>query len=254
MIIKNSKNLRNEKLQASCLRGMRSDANQFFFCVYIHNPYLQRTCQWEKQSWKRVYWNGLNCDLCWKSQQEHGRQHGITDGIFSALSQAHVETPLRPTPVLPYSSSTSPVPVSALLSGVSSAASGVSSAASSLSCCMQETSSFLASSTAALLCPVKRKRRNSDSLIAHWPLIAWLHIGHSFIIHSFLLKGEEPPVCIGCDELLTIEHILLTCSDLTEIRECVCLVKKKQNRRIPVSENKRRLMCRRNCLLLCPRM
>ena len=26
-------------------------------------------------------------------------------------------------------------------------------------------------------------------------------------------------MCIRCDELLTIEHILLTCSDLTEIRE-----------------------------------
>ena len=26
-------------------------------------------------------------------------------------------------------------------------------------------------------------------------------------------------MCIGCDELLTIEQILLTCSDLTEIRE-----------------------------------
>ena len=26
-------------------------------------------------------------------------------------------------------------------------------------------------------------------------------------------------MCIGCDELLTNEHILLTCSDLIEIRE-----------------------------------
>ena len=43
-------------------------------------------------------------------------------------------------------------------------------------------------------------------------------------------------MCIGCDELLTIEHILLTCSDLIEIRECVCLMKKKRNRRIPVSK------------------
>ena len=44
--------------------------------------------------------------------------------------------------------------------------------------------------------------------------MARLHIGHSFITHSFLLKGEEPPVCIG-----TIECILLTCSDLIKIRE-----------------------------------
>ena len=46
-----------------------------------------------------------------------------------------------------------------------------------------------------------------------------MHIGHSFLTHSFLLKGEEPPVCVGCDKRLTIKHILLTCSDFTEIRE-----------------------------------
>ena len=49
--------------------------------------------------------------------------------------------------------------------------------------------------------------------------MARLHIGHSFLTHSFLLKGEEPPMCIGCDKRLTIEHILLTCSDFIEIRE-----------------------------------
>ena len=49
--------------------------------------------------------------------------------------------------------------------------------------------------------------------------MARLHIGHSFITHSFLLKGEEPPMRIGCDELLTIKHILLTNSDFFEIRE-----------------------------------
>ena len=49
--------------------------------------------------------------------------------------------------------------------------------------------------------------------------MARLHIGHSFITHSFLLKGEEPPMCIGCDKRLTIEHILLTCSDIIEKRE-----------------------------------
>ena len=38
---------------------------------------------------------------------------------------------------------------------------------------------------------------------------ARLHIGHSFITHSFLLKGEELPMCIGCDKRLTVEHILL---------------------------------------------
>ena len=50
-------------------------------------------------------------------------------------------------------------------------------------------------------------------------VMARLPIGHSFFTHSFLLKGEEPPMCIGCDKRLTIEHILLTCSDFIEIRE-----------------------------------
>ena len=49
--------------------------------------------------------------------------------------------------------------------------------------------------------------------------MARLHTGHSFISHSFLLKGEKPPVHIGCDKRLTTEHILLTCSGFIEIRE-----------------------------------
>ena len=36
---------------------------------------------------------------------------------------------------------------------------------------------------------------------------------------SIVTVMYEPPMCIGWDELLTIEHILLTCSDLIEIRE-----------------------------------
>ena len=62
-----------------------------------------------------------------------------------------------------------------------------------------------------IVCP--RRNRKEETVMAR------LHIGHSFITHSFLLKGEEPPVCIGCDELLTIQHILLTCSDFIEIRK-----------------------------------
>ena len=50
-------------------------------------------------------------------------------------------------------------------------------------------------------------------------VIARLRIGQSFITHSFLLKSKEPPVRISCDELLTIEHILLTCSGFIEIRQ-----------------------------------
>ena len=62
-----------------------------------------------------------------------------------------------------------------------------------------------------IVCPQTNRKEET--------VIARLHIGHSFITHSFLLKGEELPVCIGCDKRLTIEHILLTCSDFIEIRE-----------------------------------
>ena len=45
-----------------------------------------------------------------------------------------------------------------------------------------------------------------------------LHIGHSFYTHGHLLKGEDQPICIGCDEPLTIEHILVKCWDFYDIR------------------------------------
>ena len=57
-----------------------------------------------------------------------------------------------------------------------------------------------------IVCPQTNRKEET--------VIARLHIGHSFNTHSFLLKREEPPVCIRCDKRLTIEHILLTCSDL----------------------------------------
>ena len=47
-------------------------------------------------------------------------------------------------------------------------------------------------------------------------VISWLHIGHSYVTQSFLLKGEESPMCILCE---TVKHILLFCSDFVEIRE-----------------------------------
>ena len=62
-----------------------------------------------------------------------------------------------------------------------------------------------------IVCP--RTNRKEETVMAR------LHIGDSFITHSFLLKGEKPPMWIGCDKCLTIEHIFLTCSDFIEIRE-----------------------------------
>ena len=57
------------------------------------------------------------------------------------------------------------------------------------------------------------KSRKEESVLSR------LHIGHSFFTNAYLLKeGEDQPVCIGCDEPLTIEHILVKCWDFYEIR------------------------------------
>ena len=41
-------------------------------------------------------------------------------------------------------------------------------------------------------------------------ILARLRIGHSYITHSYLLKGEEEPQCIPCNAPLTIKHVLST--------------------------------------------
>ena len=45
-----------------------------------------------------------------------------------------------------------------------------------------------------------------------------LHIGHTFLTHFYLLKGEEPPICIPCGQLCSVEHLLTERVDLTEWR------------------------------------
>ena len=61
--------------------------------------------------------------------------------------------------------------------------------------------------------PMIATNRREESVLTR------LHIGHSHLTHSFLLKEEEEiPVCIGCDENLTVEHILLHCWDFYDIR------------------------------------
>jgi ribonuclease HI len=45
-----------------------------------------------------------------------------------------------------------------------------------------------------------------------------LRLGHSHFTHQYLLKGEEPPVCIPCQERLTVKHLLLDCIDFSHVR------------------------------------
>ena len=50
-------------------------------------------------------------------------------------------------------------------------------------------------------------------------ILTRLRIGHTNITHSYLLKGEEPPHCIPCQEPYTIKHILSNCLDLQQTRK-----------------------------------
>ena len=49
-------------------------------------------------------------------------------------------------------------------------------------------------------------------------VLSRLRIGHAYFSHSFLLRGEEPPFCVACNEQYTVRHVLLSCVDLSEIR------------------------------------
>jgi hypothetical protein len=55
------------------------------------------------------------------------------------------------------------------------------------------------------------KRR--DELVLHRA-----RIGHTYLTHGFLLKGEDQPECIPCQSLLTVEHILLHCIHFSHLR------------------------------------
>ena len=45
-----------------------------------------------------------------------------------------------------------------------------------------------------------------------------LHIGHSYLTHSFILRKEEAPVCDACNAVITVKDILIEFADLVEVR------------------------------------
>ena len=46
-----------------------------------------------------------------------------------------------------------------------------------------------------------------------------LHIRHSYLTHSFILRKEEAPVRVACNAAITVKHILIECAYLLEIRK-----------------------------------
>ena len=52
-----------------------------------------------------------------------------------------------------------------------------------------------------------------DEIIIHR-----LRIGHTFLTHGHLLKGDSPPYCNACQTPLTVEHVLLHCQTWNAVR------------------------------------
>lgn len=50
-------------------------------------------------------------------------------------------------------------------------------------------------------------------------VLSRLHIGHTYVTHTFHLKGEEPPWCFACDQSFSLRHFMSECADLIEERE-----------------------------------
>ena len=51
-----------------------------------------------------------------------------------------------------------------------------------------------------------------------WPPSSWFR-RYPYFTHSFILRKEEAPVCVACNVVLTVKHILIECADLLEIRK-----------------------------------
>ena len=63
------------------------------------------------------------------------------------------------------------------------------------------------------LWPNSSKERRRDELI-----LCRLRKGHTYLTHRHLLVGDHPPICISCQERLSVEHILIYCAEYIDIR------------------------------------
>ena len=50
-------------------------------------------------------------------------------------------------------------------------------------------------------------------------ILAIIIIGHTYITHSYLLRHEDEPWCVGCHEPFTVEHFMIKCIDTLPIRD-----------------------------------
>ena len=64
------------------------------------------------------------------------------------------------------------------------------------------------------LWPHRSQERRRDELI-----LCRLRIGHTHLTHRHLLVGDPPPVCVSCQERLSVEHILIHYAEYIDIRD-----------------------------------
>ena len=73
---------------------------------------------------------------------------------------------------------------------------------------------------------MQNKLHHIQDTIGEWPAgyrrnrkeVSRLRIGHTYITHSHLLKGEDSTVCLTCKVPLTVKHILINCDRFRQIR------------------------------------
>jgi len=61
--------------------------------------------------------------------------------------------------------------------------------------------------------PLSNRERRREQLV-----LCRLRIGHTYLTHRYLLAGEDPPVCVSCQEDLTVAHILIDCAEYAHFR------------------------------------
>ena len=60
--------------------------------------------------------------------------------------------------------------------------------------------------------PAFRNSRREEVILSR------LRIGRTYFSHWFILRKENPPECIACQEAYSVKHVLIDCTDLGLIR------------------------------------
>ncbi len=94
----------------------------------------------------------------------------------------------------------------------------------------EDTNSFVRSKWQTLWdVAVKNKIHAIHPSLGRWPgsrrnvrreevVLARIRLAHTYVTHSYLLKREDQPECVGCDCPLTVQHIMINCVEFAYIR------------------------------------